>query len=126
MLASGGMALLALGLFLLSRLAVETPLTAVVAALLIVGMGTGAFSSPNTNAALGAVPPPRRGVASGVLGTARNLGMALGIGLSGAALTTMLAGSGASATQLVHAVDMGFLLASGLVLVGVLTAAVRA
>ncbi len=47
---------------------------------------------------MGAAPRNRQGIASGVLATARNLGMVLGVGLAGAVFTTFLArGSAADA-----------------------------
>lgn len=125
-LAVGGMTVLTLGLFLLSRLTVDTPLPALVAALMVAGLGIGTFSSPNTNAALGAAPAPRRGVASAVLGTGRNLGMVLGIGLAGAALTTGLAGATDTPAQAIaQGVDAGFLLAAAVAAVGIFTSAAR-
>jgi MFS family permease len=125
--ASTGMALLSIGLFLLSRLTLDTPLPAIIAALAISGLGLGLFTSPNTNAALSSVPPANRGVASGVLGTARNLGMVIGIGLAGAVLATALgAAAPPSPDAVVAGVTTGFLVASGVAAVGVLTAAARA
>ncbi|HLH21730.1 MAG TPA: DHA2 family efflux MFS transporter permease subunit [Chloroflexota bacterium] len=124
--AAGGMGLLSTGLFLLSRLGLDTPFAAVVGILMLCGLGLGAFSSPNTNAALSSVPAPHRGIASGVLGTARNLGMMLGIGLAGAVLATGLGGTTTgSPAAVVAAVSTGFLLASGLAAAGVVTAAAR-
>jgi len=43
------------------------------------GLGTGMFQSPNSNAIMGSVPKMRLGIAGGVLATARNVGMVLGI-----------------------------------------------
>lgn len=57
------------------------------------GLGTGLFQSPNTSAVMGAVPPHRLGIASGVLATARNVGMVFGIALGGAILSAAPAGS---------------------------------
>ena len=85
------MGVLAVGLFLLSRLGPETELWLVVLGLVVAGAGTGMFISPNTSALMGAAPRSRQGIASGVLATARNFGMVLGIGLAGAIFTTHLA-----------------------------------
>ncbi len=47
-------------------------------------------------------------IASGVLALAPNVGMALGVGLTGAVFTTMLAkGQSGDPTTLVHAVNVG-------------------
>jgi MFS family permease len=50
----------------------------------LLGLGTGLFVSPNTNALLSAAPRARQGTASGVLALARNLGMVCGTTLSAA------------------------------------------
>src|SRR6266851_2990918 len=55
-----GMALLALGLFLLSRLGEATPLAHVAAALAVCGLGTGILIAPNNSALMGAAPPNRQ------------------------------------------------------------------
>jgi EmrB/QacA subfamily drug resistance transporter len=122
-----GLGCQATGLFLLSRLSADSSLQAILAWLGLIGLGIGLFVSPNTSAALGEVPPQQRGVASGVLGTARNLGMVLGLGLAGAIYTSMLAHAGAapSAALLTSAAAPGYAVAAGLALVGAATAAVR-
>jgi MFS family permease len=88
----GGMLALAAGVGCLGLLGASTPLPLVAGALFLVGLGTGTFISPNTSAVLGAAPPHRRGIASGVLAEARNVGMVLGVGLAGAVFTTTLGG----------------------------------
>jgi len=118
-----GMTLLGLGLFLLSRLGPATPLSHVAAALAVCGLGTGIFIAPNNSGLMGAAPPNRQGIAAGVLATARNAGMVLGVGLAGAILTTVLYGRGTEA--LFRAVDSGFLATAVLATtVGVATAAI--
>ena len=54
------------------------------------GLGTGMFQSPNNSAVMGSVPRPHLGIASGVLGTARNTGMALGIASAGLILYSLV------------------------------------
>jgi hypothetical protein len=49
-----------------------------VAAMGLVGAGLGLFTVPNASALFGAVPAQRLGLASGLQGTMRNLGIALG------------------------------------------------
>lgn len=55
------------------------PLFAVI--LLLNGIGTGAFSAPNTSAMMGAVPASQRGAASGIRATSMNTGFVVSIGL---------------------------------------------
>jgi EmrB/QacA subfamily drug resistance transporter len=94
-----GLAVLALGLFVLSSAGPATPLAVVLLGMAVCGLGFGAFVAPNNSRLLGAAPVHRRGIASGVLAAARNTGMVLGVGLAGAVFTTVLARSGASAVS---------------------------
>ncbi len=127
LLSTAGMLILAGGLFLLSQTNIESPLSYIALSLATVGLGTGVFISPNTSALLGAAPPHRRGIASGIMATARNMGMVLGVGLAGAVFTTVQAQAQAagSATATADGIQAGFLVAVGVALVGALASAVR-
>jgi EmrB/QacA subfamily drug resistance transporter len=114
-----GMAILAVGLFLLSRLTATSPFSAVVVGLAVAGLGTGIFISPNTSALMGAAPRGRQGIASGILATSRNVGMALGIGLAGAIFTTVLAQGGDAAIYAATAAAFTAAAVVGLIGVGV-------
>lgn len=76
----------ALAVALMSMLPGTAHPPAVVWRLVLFGAGTGIFQSPNTSAAMGTVPRPYLGIASGVMATVRNVGMVLGIATAGAAL----------------------------------------
>ena len=119
-----GMALLALGAYLLSRLGPQSAYLNVALALGIVGLGTGIFISPNNSALMGSAPRHRQGIAAGVLATARSTGMVLGIGLAGAIFTTVMAQS-QSDIALFAATRASFLFASGIAVAGVVTASLR-
>lgn len=127
LLSTTGMVILASGLFLLSRVDLQSPLSYIALSLATVGLGTGVFISPNTSALLGAAPPHRRGIASGIMATARNMGMVLGVGLAGAVFTTVQAQAQAagSAAATADGIRAGFLVAVGVALVGALASAVR-
>jgi len=81
-IASAGMAMTALGLALLTLIGSDTPLLMVVGILVILGIGLGLFSSPNTNAIMGSVERTSYGVASGTLGTMRLGGQMLSMGIA--------------------------------------------
>jgi len=85
-LAFFGMAICGAALVLMSTLKTTSGTYDVVWRLGIFGIGTGMFQSPNTSAAMGNVPAPRLGIASGVLAAMRNVGMVLGIAVAGAVL----------------------------------------
>jgi EmrB/QacA subfamily drug resistance transporter len=127
LLSTLGMGIMALGLFLLAQLKADSPLSYVALSLATVGFGTGVFISPNTSALLGAAPLHRRGIASGIMATARNVGMVLGVGLAGAVFTTVQAQAQAagSPTATYDGIRAGFLVAVGVALLGVLTSAIR-
>jgi EmrB/QacA subfamily drug resistance transporter len=120
-----GMLVIALGLALLSRLSLDTSLATIAATLLLIGLGVGLFTSPNMSAAMGAAPRRQRGIASGVMATARNLGMVLGIGVAGAIFTTLLAQSpdASTADAVVRAANAGLLVAAGFAALGAITSA---
>jgi len=73
-LASFGMGLCALGLFLFIFISDDLHLVLIVTYLAIMGLGFAFFSSPNTNAVMACVEPKDYGVASSLLATMRNLG----------------------------------------------------
>ncbi len=54
----------------------------------IAGIGTALFVSPNNTAIMNSVPLSRRGIASGTVATARNIGMVIGVALAGLIFTT--------------------------------------
>lgn len=127
-----GMAVLTIGLFLLSRLGPDSSVHSIVIALGIMGLGTGTFISPNNSALMGAAPRQRQGIAAGILATARNFGMVLGVGISGSIFTTLIAhGAGnttvgeASGDVFFRAIQVSFLVAAGIALLGLFTSASR-
>ena len=81
LLASAGMALTCLGLLVLASLDAESSLGMVVAILLVHGLGFGLFSSPNTNAVMGAVERKQYGVASGIMSTTRVMGQMISMSI---------------------------------------------
>lgn len=122
-----GMAVLGGGLFLLSRLGPQSSVGDVVAGLAIAGLGSALFISPNNSALMGAAPRQQQGVAASILALARNLGMVLGIAFSGAVFTSVLAINTVvcPATALFGAVDVGFDVAIGAAVLGLLLAVMR-
>lgn len=76
-LASMGMAITALGLFLFIFLDERTSILLVIINLAFIGLGFAFFSSPNTNAVMSSVDRTLYGVASSTLGTMRLLGQTL-------------------------------------------------
>jgi MFS family permease len=83
LLCTAGMALMAAALFLLSGLSAQASTLDMAWRLALAGIGIAVFISPNSAAAMSAVPPQHRGIASGSVATARNLGMVIGVAAAG-------------------------------------------
>ncbi|MFN8525973.1 MAG: MFS transporter [Chloroflexota bacterium] len=120
-----GMAVLSIGLFLLSRAGSDGSLAYVVGSLALVGLGIGLFTSPNSSAVMGAVPREHRGVASGILATSRMLGNVLGFGVAAAIFNTVLHREGQTAAAIVAAAGAGLTVASVITAIGAVTTAAR-
>jgi len=80
--ASAGMGLTVVGLALLTQLNADTSLSFILAVLLLLGVGFALFSSPNTNAIMSSVDRRFYGIASGMVGTMRQIGQTLSLGIA--------------------------------------------
>jgi MFS family permease len=78
-LAAAGMVVTALALAGMTMLGVDTPYVWSAIWLLVVGVGSGMFNSPNTAAMMGTVPAKRRGVAAGARTMLQNTGAVISI-----------------------------------------------
>jgi MFS family permease len=81
-IASIGMALTTAGLVMLIFVGNGASIGFIIVSLIILGLGFGLFSSPNTNAVMGSVERKFYGVASGMLGTMRLTGQTFSLGIS--------------------------------------------
>jgi hypothetical protein len=79
---------MAAGMVILSNLQADSAYIFMIAGLIAVGLGMGLFQTPNNSAIMGAVPQSKSGVASGMLATMRNIGMVMGVAISGAVFST--------------------------------------
>src|ERR1700704_1737264 len=77
-----GLLAMALGLYLVSRVAVGSTYADLWPGFLIAGVGTGLVNGPTSAAAVSAVPEDRAGEASGVVNMARYLGGAFGVAVT--------------------------------------------
>jgi EmrB/QacA subfamily drug resistance transporter len=122
-----GLGALGLGLVLLAGLGATTSVIRIALGLGVAGLGVGIFTSPNNSALMGSAPHERQGIAAGILATARNVGMMLGIGFAGAIFTSVMTASPASPSDaaLIRAVQAGFVGMTAIAAVAVLTSALR-
>ncbi|WP_438010735.1 MFS transporter [Sorangium sp. So ce321] len=82
--ALAGMTALAVGLARLATLGPEPGRASLLAALALVGLGSGLFTAPNNSRIMGAAPRDQQGTAAGLLAEARNVGMLCGVAAAGA------------------------------------------
>ena len=126
--ASLGMAISSLGLFLLAFLRAGSGLTFVVASLAVLGFGFALFSSPNTNAVMSSVEKKFYGVASATLGTMRLVGQTLSMGIAMlifGALVGRVQITAASQGSFLQAVRTGFIIFAALCFAGVFASLAR-
>ena len=83
-----GIALICSALFLLSRLSIESSEVDVIIRLVIQGIGSGMFSSPNNSSIMGSVPREKLSTGSAMIGTVRQIGMSCGIAIAGTIFTS--------------------------------------
>jgi EmrB/QacA subfamily drug resistance transporter len=129
LLSSQGMAISCLALFMLGNLDQDATFIDIVIRMGMIGLGMGLFQSPNNSIVMGSVPKNRLGIAGGMLGMVRNLGMVTGIAISGAVFTSSLH-SNQAAGLVYEAAFLGgfhdaFMVAAVICSVGVITSLMR-
>jgi MFS family permease len=138
LLSTLGMGCVSVGLFLFSELNSVSSGLDVILRLVVVGVGFGLFSSPNTSAVMGSVKQEKLGVAAGTLGTMRFMGQSIGLAFLGAVMATALPSQallavfaglasqgGVAVSEFVVGMRNFFLIAAGIGAVGVLTSTTR-
>lgn len=114
-----GMGILTLGLFILPVFQSGMTLNLIVISCILVGMGSGLFTSPNNSAVFGATPSTMRGIASGLTGTARYLGQAIGVTLASVLFEYFQKSSPAiNSNTITYAFQHTMLVGSGIGLIG--------
>ncbi|MBN2400792.1 MAG: MFS transporter [Spirochaetes bacterium] len=103
LLASIGMTINTVGLFMLIFLKPGLPIIFIIGILILLGFGYALFSSPNTNAIMSSVEKKHYGIASGTVATMRTIGMTLSMTIS-TLIFTMLIGK----TEIMPAVYPAF------------------
>lgn len=128
LLGSLGLALASVGLMLIGLLGRDPSPQRVLLALVVTGLGTAIFQSPNSSSIMGAVPPTMLGIASGMIATMRNLGMATGVAVTSAIYSTRrmhYASEFEITTASVLAFRDAFIAAALICALGVIASAVR-
>ncbi len=126
--ASAGMAVTTIGLVPFIFLRETTGLYSIAASLVLLGVGFGLFSSPNTNAIMSSVEKRYLGIASGMVGTMRLLGQMFSMGVAMtifAILIGRVAISGENLPEFMHSLRVAFTIFSFLCCAAVFVSLVR-
>ncbi len=83
-LSSIGLGIASVSILSLGFLSSESGFIDVVLRLALLGLGMGLFQAPNNSIIMGSLPKEQLGIAAGTLGTMRNMGMVIGVAVSGA------------------------------------------
>lgn len=81
-LTTSGLFVSALGFLYLSNVTAHSLAWQIIPGLLLIGLGSGLFQSPNNSSVMSSVPPMKLGVAGGINALVRNVGMVIGIAYS--------------------------------------------
>ncbi len=103
-----GMAVMATGLYLVSRLGGATTFAGLMPGFLMFGAGAGLMDVPLTNAVLRSMPRDRSGVASALLNTSREVAGLLGIAVIGAILRARQSAAASTGASLARSYLDGF------------------
>jgi len=118
----GGLALVAISLFIFSRLSVDSTFWSLLPAMVIGGTGMAMTMTPTTAAAMSSVRRDKAGVGSAVLNSSRQVGGSLGIAITGAivasGLSSSLAAGNARPVAFTHGIHNGLLVAALIALGG--------
>ncbi len=135
-LATGGMLLVAMSLLSMLTLDIDSGTLHIVLLLGLLGVGMGAFSTPNTSAVMGCVKRSQLGLASGTISLMRIVGMSLSLVIMGMAISifgspeVMTALGGGDPAELdpqlfISGMHASLLISSAISLVGVVTSSLR-
>lgn len=122
LISSIGMAITALALALLILLDDDTRLMYIIASMILLGLGTGLFSSPNINAIMSSVDKRFYGIASASVGTMRLLGQMLSMGIATLVLALFIGRAQItpeSYPMLIKSIMVVFIICSALGIVGI-------
>ena len=116
-------------IFVLALMTAQTTIPFLIGVLMLLGVGFALFSSPNTNAVMGAVEPRYYGIASATLATMRSTGQTLSLGITTLVFALFLGNSKITPDlhpPFLQGVRLLFLVFAALCVVGVLASLAKA
>jgi len=128
-LAALGMGISAFGLLILSFISSDTTTIYILGGLMVLGIGFGLFSSPNTNIVMGSVDKRVYGTASAILGTMRSTGMMFSMAIASLTIHWFLGKSQIKVSnlpQFITSTKIVFVVFTILCFIGVYTSLVKA
>jgi len=115
-------------LLILCFISASTPVYVIILLLILMGVGFGLFSSPNSNAIMSSVEKKHLGIASGVVGTMRMVGQMMSMGIAMMLIALFLGKqtiNPATYPGLMSAVRTGFIIFSILSILGIFASLAR-
>lgn len=124
-LSSAGVCIASLSILSLSFLLPSSSFADVISRLALLGLGMGLFQAPNNSIIMGSLPKEQLGVAAGTMGTMRNMGMVIGIAVSGAVFTNRYVYYGDIESSFLPAFHDAYMFSAVICGIAVLTSLVR-
>ncbi len=140
LLSTVGLIVSAIGFVMLARLGRTTTFGELVVPLVFIGSGMGIFASPNRASIMNSVPPPDRGIASGMSSTLVSVGQIFSMGmafyvisltvpmksLAGIFLGTSTGGpAGPWINDFINSIHYLFLISTGILLIAIIPSVLR-
>jgi MFS family permease len=91
----------------------------------LLGLGMGLFQPPNNSIIMGSLPKEQLGIAAGVMGTMRNIGMVIGVAVSGAVFSNRYVYYGNNQSSFLPAFKDAYIVSAIICAIAVLVSLVR-
>jgi MFS family permease len=120
---SGGLALVAIGMLLMTIVGVHSAWTVILPGEIVALVGTGLFNPAMSGVAMGSLPQRHSGLAAGAYDTFRQAGMAVGIAALGALIPAHAALGHGDPQAFVHGLREALIVGAGVAALGALATA---
>jgi len=124
-LSSIGIGIATLSIISLSYLNGGSSFMDVALSLSFLGLGMGLFQPPNNSIIMGSLPKEQLGIAAGIMGTMRNMGMVIGVAVSGAVFSNRFVFYGNNVNSFLPAFHDTFIVSAIICGIAVLVSLVR-
>jgi EmrB/QacA subfamily drug resistance transporter len=124
-LSSIGVGLASLSILSLGFISPSSGFIDVALRLSLLGLGMGLFQAPNNSIIMGSLPKEQLGIAAGTLGTMRNMGMVIGVAVSGAVFSSRYVHYGGLESSFLPAFHDTYIVAAVVCGIAMLTSLVR-